>query len=111
MAFSKMDGSNTVSTTEFSFPNNSTTRTPQTDDCVLQPYVDVNAMAAGDQFRFRVYETINGNQRVIFELTLTGAQPSAPVFPSLVVMDGWDVTALKLAGTDRAIGWSLRKIA
>lgn len=111
MAITKSDGSATISTTEFSFPNNSTTLTPQTTSCVLQPFVDVNNLAAGDQFRFRVYEKINGTQRVIYEATLTGAQPQAMVFPSLVVMDGWDVTALKIAGTDRAIAWSLRKIA
>jgi hypothetical protein len=111
MAITKSDGSATVSTTEFSFPNNSTTLTPQTTACCLQPYVDVNALAAGDQFRLRAYEKINGTQRVIYEATLTGAQSQAFVFPTLVVMDGWDVTCLKLAGTDRAIAWSLRKVA
>ena len=111
MAITNAVGSATISTTEFSFPNNSTVLTPQTTACVLQAYVDLSALAAGDQFRLRVYEKVNGVQKVIYEAFLTGAQSSDYVFPSLVVMEGWDVTCLKIAGTDRSIGWALRKVA
>ena len=32
------------------------------------------------------------------------------VTPALVLMHGWDMTILKLAGTDRSIEWSIRQV-
>lgn len=114
MTITFVNDSATISTSEYSFPADTTTAVPvaQTDDCILQVFADVSAMAAGDEFRFRIYEKVNaGTIRVAYENTLVGAQAN-PVFefPSMIVGDGWDVTALKVAGTDRAIAWSLRKI-
>jgi hypothetical protein len=41
-----------------------------------------------------------------------GAQ-SEPNFisPSFILLHGWTMTLIKIAGTDRAIDWSIRKIA
>lgn len=103
----------TIGTTEFSCPNNSTTLTPQTDDGVYQACFDTAAIALGDQFQFRVYEKVRsaGTQRVIYEQILTGAEATTLVFPTLILLHGWDVTMKKLAGTDRAVEWSIRKVA
>jgi hypothetical protein len=111
MAITKSDGSATISTTEFFLASNSTTQTPQTTTCVLQVYLRTGALLAGDQFRARIYETINGTQVVVFETTLIGVQLTVPIFPALIVMDGWEASLLRVAGTDRVIPWSLRKSA
>lgn len=107
MAISKADGSATISTTEFFLASNNTTQTPQTTACILQPFLRGVSLAAGDQFRVRIYETINGTQAVVYESMLVGVQ----VFPSLLVMDGWEVSLLRVSGVDRVIAWSLRKVA
>lgn len=106
-------GAPTISTTEFSFPSNSTTRVPQTTFAFIQCWFDVMAnLVAGDQFRFRVYDKINGSgatQRLIYEATTpAGAQSQNIVLPALLVKDGWDVTAIRLAGSDRVIPFSIR---
>ena len=103
----------TVSTTEYSLTNNSTTLTAKTDVGILQAWIDLNAMAAGDQYEIKFYEkTISGGtQRLVEVWTVTGAQ-AKPLFtiPSLIVMWGWEVTMKKLVGTDRSIVWSLRAV-
>ena len=108
------ENSATIGATEYSLPNNSTTLTPKTDDGVFQILLDLANMAAGDQYELKVYETIQaaGSQRLIETAIYTGAQ-SAPgvVLPSMIFLHGWDVTMKKLAGTDRAIGWSIRQVA
>lgn len=114
MPISLTENSATIGTTEYSLPNNSTTLTPQTDDCVMQAWIDFGAMAAGDEYRVRVYEKVNGTgatQRQVSNHYLSGTQ-SEPAFvlPSLILANGWDITVTKIAGTDRSIGWSLRKV-
>jgi len=112
MAISLTNDSATISTTEYSLPTDSTSREPQTDDCVLQAWLDVSALEAGDEFMIRLYEKINGSAELIVEeWTLVGAQARPGwTMPTVIVGEGWDVTVTKIAGTDRSIGWSLRKI-
>lgn len=114
MAITITTDSATISTSEYSFPGDTTSGVPtaQTDDCVLELILDLSAMAAGDEYRFRVYDKVNaGTARVIYENSLFGAQANPHfAFPALIVGEGWDATGLKVAGTDRAIAWSLRKI-
>lgn len=103
----------TISTTEYSLPNNSTTLTPITTDGVYQVFIDVANMAAGDEYLIKIYEkvTSGGSQRVVYQATLVGAQPGPFVSPSLILLHGWDVTAKKISGTDRSLGWSIRQVA
>jgi hypothetical protein len=105
----------TVGTAEYSMPAATTSGVPtsQTDDGIYQAFIDAAAMVAGDQFEVKVYEkvTSGGTQRVLLSTILTGAQAGPVVMPSLVLLHGWDMTLKKLAGTDRAIYWSIRKIA
>lgn len=104
----------TVGTTEHSFTTDTGGPDADTTDGVYQGFFDVNAFAAGDQFQFRVYEKAQsaGTQRIVYEAILTGVQVH-PLFvtPSLVLMHGWDMTWKKLAGTDRSIEGSIRKVA
>jgi hypothetical protein len=106
----------TISTAEYSLPADTTTAVPtsQTTDGVFQFFIDFGAMVAGDQYRIRLYEKTDsgGTQRLVEEWILTGAQ-SKPmlVLPSVVLGEGWDVTVLRTAGSDRSIRWSIRQVA
>lgn len=113
MGISFTNNSATISTTEYSLPNNGTTLTPQTDDALLQAWIDFGAMVAGDEYEWKVYEKVNGSgatQRVIASGRVIGAQANPVVIPTVIVGEGWDVTVKKITGTDRSIGWSLRKV-
>lgn len=102
-----------ISTSEYSLPNKSTTSVPiaTTTQGKYQFFVDLSNLAAGDQYRFRLYEKYDsgGTARLIEEWIFTNAQ-SKPMFvtPEYSLGQGWDFTGLKLAGTDRTILWSLR---
>jgi hypothetical protein len=104
----------TIGATEYSLPNNSTTLTARTDAGMFEAFIDLNAMTATEQYQVRIYEkTISGGtQRLIWETIVTGAQTwPILVLPSLILLWGWDITVKKLAGTDRSIVWSIRKVA
>lgn len=103
----------TISSTEYSLPNNSTTLTPQTGDGVYQAFVDLANLAAGDVYDLRIYEkvTSGGTQRQVYITTFANVQPGPFVSPTLILMHGWDVTLKKTAGTDRSIAWSIRQVA
>ena len=105
-------GSASISTAEYSLPNASTSLTPRTDDGVYQVFIDTSAMAFGDQYQIVIYEkvTSGGSQRSVYEAVLTGTMCDCWVSPSLILIHGWDVTMKKLTGTDRTIGWSIRKV-
>lgn len=106
------ENSASISTTEYSLPNNSTSLTPVTDDGYIQIWLDLSALVAGDQYELKIYEKVasGGTQRQCWPTTvLTGAQsPPHWVSAPLSVMYGWDVTLKRLAGSDRTIGWSIR---
>jgi hypothetical protein len=107
-------GTATVGTTEWSLTTNTAGPDVQTDDGVYQFFLDMSALVAGDQFVLVVYEKVlsGGTQRVVFRAFIANAQ-SDPVWvsPSLVLMHGWEATIVKMAGTDRSIDFSVRRIA
>lgn len=111
MAIAFTNDAATIGTTEYWLASDSTTKVDQTDDCMLQVWIDFGAMAAGDVFEYRVVEKINaGTQRnIIGPLRLVGVQSTPVVIPGLMVGDGWEVGVKKISGTDRSIAWSLRK--
>lgn len=114
MAITEISGTEAVSTTEHSLATDTSydTADAQTTDGVLQAWLDVSDMIAGDQLQVRVYEKVRSGdtQRIVYQAILTGAQ-AEPIFvtPALTVMHGWDVTADALAGTI-TVNWSLRLI-
>lgn len=113
MALTTVDNSATISTTEYFLASASTTKTDQTEDCLLQVWLDFGDMAAGDQYRVRLYEKVNGSgatQRTIELGIVTGAQAEPFITPAFFLAHGWEIGVTKLAGTDRSIGWSLRKV-
>jgi len=105
-----------ITTTEHSLPADATydIGSPQTSDGVFQVFIDLNALAAGDEFRIRLYEKVQSSdtQRLVWEKFFVGVQNEPNwVSPSIILLHGWDITLLKIAGTDRTITWSIRKVA
>lgn len=109
------ENSATVGTSLYSAVNNSTTApATSTTAGIYQTFFDTGAMAAGDEFAFTCYEkvTSGGTQRIVYQTVIVGVQTQiALAFPALILINGWDFTMQKLAGTDRTIGWSVRQIA
>ena len=115
MAISEaFSGSETVTTTEWSMTTDTAGPDASTTDGIFQAFVDLNALAAGDRYEFRLYEKViaGSTQRLVYREVFDGAQTEANFCsPSLILMHGWDMTLIKIAGTDRAIDWSIRSIA
>lgn len=105
-------GTASISTTEFSCPNNSTTLTPVTADGVYQVFLDTSDMVEGDQLQIRIYEKCRSadTQRIIYEAVLTDTMAATWVTPSLILLHGWDLTLDALAGTI-TVNWSIRQVA
>lgn len=104
----------TVGTSELSIVSGTTTLQTITTAGVYQLWVDAGNMAKGDEFRVKLYEKVEatgGTKKVFAQWTLLGVQTEVFVTPSFVLMNGWDMTITKIAGTDRAFDASIRKIA
>jgi hypothetical protein len=104
----------TVGTTELSIVSGTTTLQTITDDGVYQLWVDAGNMALADQFIIKIYEKVEGTggtKKVCMAQTLAHVQSEIWVSPSLVLMNGWDMTLTKVSGTDRAFDASIRKVA
>jgi hypothetical protein len=105
----------TISTTEWSLVNGGTTLQSITDDGIYQLWLDANALADGDSFEGKIKEKPRAadSQLVTHYWTLIDAMGLEKLYvsPCLELLHGWDMTMKKLAGTDRAIPYSIRKIA
>jgi len=107
-------GTATIGTAENSCTTNTAGPDVETSDGVFQCFLELNALADGDIFEFRVYEKVltGSTQRQALLVTITNAQVDAVmVIPSLILINGWDMTLKKVVGTDRSISWSIRKLA
>lgn len=110
------ESSATITTTERSLPADTTTGVPtsQTTDGYFQVMLDLNALAAGDEFIMQVYEKVQsaGTQRLVDSYTFANVQARkhflSIAFP---LGHGWDVTLKKVAGTDRAIAWRISQVS
>lgn len=104
----------TISTTEYFLAADSTTQgSGQTADAAVQLWLDLSALANGDEFRIRAYDAISsaGTVRIAMEWTVAHAQ-SEPLYvtPTLLMLHKWDFSITRLAGSDRSIAWSIRTI-
>lgn len=101
-----------VSTTKLSLITGTSTLTVQTTAGAYQVWVDpVANMAKSDVFELEITEKVraSGTARVVFSYRLNGAQTQAYVTPTLMLLNGWSVNIIKIAGTDRAFDTSVRK--
>ena len=108
-------GSATISTTEISLVSGTSSLQSDATDGIYQVFLDLNALANGDVFELKVKEKVRSadTQRVVYIIPIAQAQTGQPnlASPSLILMHGWDVTLIKISGTDRAISWSVRQVA
>lgn len=106
-------GTETISTTEHSLTTDSSGPDVDTTAGIFQAFLDLNALAAGDEFVFKVYEKVRtgDTQRLVYTATFAGAQ-ATPIWvsPTLILGVGWDFTLTKVSGTDRAINWRISKV-
>lgn len=103
----------TVGTSELSIVSGTTTLQTITDDGVYQLWLDAGNMAKGDEFRVKAYEKVEGTggtKKVFCQWTLLGVQSEIFVTPTFILINGWDFTITKIAGTDRAFDASIRKV-
>ncbi len=112
MPFTFTENSALISTTEYSLVNNSTTLASSAQQCLLQTWIDLNALSTANQYRVRITEKVNALASVdsIADAVFTGTQSSVWAAPTLLVGNGWDVRVTCLAGPVRLIRWSMRKI-
>jgi len=104
----------TVGASELSIVSGTTSLQTITTAGVYQLWIDPGNMAKADEFVVRGYEKVEatgGTKKVFFEHSLLGAQAEVFVTPSFILMNGWDFTIQKLAGTDRAFDASIRQVA
>jgi len=107
-------GTFTVSTTELSLISGTSTLQSNATAGIYEVMIDLNALASGDSFTLSFKEMTKpaGTQHVIDAVVFAGAQAN-PVYvaPSMLLINGWDVTLIKNQGTDRAIDYSIRQVA
>jgi hypothetical protein len=104
----------TISTAEYFLAADSTTQgSGQAADGVYQLWLELHNLAAGDVFRVRAYDAISsgGTARVVLEENIPGPVGTPNyVTPSLILLHKWDFSVTRLAGSDRSIAWSIRKL-
>jgi len=107
----------TVGATEYSIAGDTTGSPPAvaiTTDGVYQLWIDDQTnMTKTEEYRIKIKETCraSGTQRLIFSATIKGVQSEMFCTPMLILMNGWDMTIQKIAGTDRAFDASIRQIS
>lgn len=85
--------------------------TSQTDTASVQPWIYIASMASGDEFLVQLYEKVASTGAQIVVQTWRLVFPvDKLVLPAFIVHNAWDLTIKKIAGTDRTVQWSLRKV-
>lgn len=103
-----------TSTTELSITGGTSTIQSQTGGGWRQLFVDAFTMAKGDEFEIAMYEKVEGTggtQRKCVLGRLIDVQHTLWCSPILPLLNGWDFSIRKIAGTDRTIEASVRKAA
>jgi hypothetical protein len=108
--FTVTTDSASISNTEYFLASDSTSASYQTTACKLRVLVDLSDLIAGDQFRLRIYEKVNGGTAaVVYEAYRDGTQGRLWAPPEIWVNEGWEVSIIRTAGTDATIAWALKK--
>lgn len=105
-------GTATVGLAELSLVSGTTTLQSVTIPGVIQLFIDSTNMASGDEYQIKIKDKIisAGAQENLYVATLDGKQDTPFVTASLILYHGWDITLVKISGTDRSFSWSIRKV-
>ena len=104
----------TISTTEISLINATSTIATDTTDGAYSVILDMGASVAGDFWQIAMYEKAHDSDAAVKEIIaniggiIPGGKWESPTFTR---GNGWDFTIKKISGTDRSIGWSIWKWA
>lgn len=112
MAWTENDTFNaSVSTTELSVTGGTSTIQTNTTNGSFCIFLDLDALAAGDEFEVRCLEKVisSGTQREVWKASLTTSSEPIYVSPMIPLAHGWDFTLKKISGTDRTIVASIRQ--
>jgi len=103
-------GTEAVSTTEHSITTDTAGPDVDNTDGIFQVFLDVSDMVTGDELQFRIYNDIDGTQRVMYQTNLVGVQ-ACPIWvsPTFVLVFGWDMTLDAISGTITVL-WSIRQV-
>jgi hypothetical protein len=105
----------TIGASEWSVTTNTAGPDADTTHGIYQLFWDpaVATMAKADDFEARIYEKAisSGTQRLLWTSRTMDTQSRNLVSPMLQLKNGWDATLIKIAGTDRAMDASLRRVA
>lgn len=102
----------TVSNTELSLISGTSSLQNNTTAGVYQLFIDpVTNMAKGDEFLIKIYEKVRsgGTKRVVYQTKISDAQAENFCTPPLLLLNGWDCTMQRTAGSDRAFDTSIRR--
>jgi len=115
MALSELyTGSVSISTTEISLVSGTSMLQSVATPGIIQVFMDLSALVDGDEFMVSFYEKVRSasTQRVVQKFNLVDLQADPNwVTPALHLRHGWDVTVIRLAGTDRTLEWSVRNVS
>ncbi len=107
-------GTEIIGTTEHSLTSDTAGPDVEGAAGVFQPFLDLGSLAAGDVFRFKVYEKCRtgDTQKLLLSAEFSGVQ-ATPIWggPSLMLGVGWDMTVVKISGMDRAINWRISQVS
>lgn len=105
----------TIGTAEYSILVGTTTGVPtsQTTEAIIEVFLDLSNLVAGDQFEVNMYEAAvsGGTQRKLPPITFSGVTfPPIQALTPLHFKNSYDITIRKLTGTDRSITMSARRV-
>lgn len=105
----------TITTTEKSLISGTTTLSADTTACKIQVWADLSnlTLTDGDDLYIRIYEKCltGGTKRQVYQAIQLDTQIELFFTPVFTVMNGWDVTAVKVNGTNKTIDAAIRKVA
>jgi hypothetical protein len=109
-------GSATVSTTEFSLVNGSTTSADITTGTgIYQLFMDLANIDNGTVYALKIKDRVTSvsTQQTVHYETLPHAQGNAKNYatPALVLMHGYEFSLTLVTGSATVVAWSIRKTA
>lgn len=102
----------TISNTEFSLVNGSTSLAADATPGVYQLFIDgLTNLVKGDEFLVKIKEkTCSGGTQIIYQqFRLKGTQSQGQASLAWMFAIGWDMTIIRASASDRALNFTIRK--